>query len=113
MPPLLSRLYRDLAELHDAPYPGLAIFTDDANVRRFCLVLTPPAGPWKNLYVAILLPSVPQLTLECSRSLHFDVFLPENWVRSSLSYHTTTQLSVFAAGFPPFSLQQHGRDRPP
>ncbi|KAJ7505229.1 hypothetical protein B0H11DRAFT_410632 [Mycena galericulata] len=63
MPPpsLISRLYRDLAELHDAPYPGVAIFTDDADVRKFCLVLTPPAGPWKNL------------------SLHFDVTLPENW----------------------------------
>ncbi|KAJ7147047.1 hypothetical protein C8R43DRAFT_1011640 [Mycena crocata] len=70
---LLSRLYQDLAELHDAPYPGVAIFTDDANVRKFCLVLTPPSGPWKNL------------------SLHFDVVLPENWpasppsVSSSLS----------------------------
>ncbi|KAJ7095796.1 hypothetical protein B0H15DRAFT_774428 [Mycena belliarum] len=58
---LLSRLYQDLAELHSAPYPGVAIFTDDANVRKFCLVLTPPSGPWKNL------------------ALHFDVYLPENW----------------------------------
>ncbi|KAJ7134711.1 hypothetical protein C8R44DRAFT_433152 [Mycena epipterygia] len=58
---LLSRLYQDLAELHDSPYPGVAIFTDDANVRKLCLVLTPPSGPWKNL------------------SLHFDVALPENW----------------------------------
>ncbi|KAJ7459932.1 hypothetical protein FB451DRAFT_1272049 [Mycena latifolia] len=58
---LLSRLYQDLAELHSTPYPGVAIFTDDANVRKFCLVLTPPSGPWKNL------------------SLHFDVTLPENW----------------------------------
>ncbi|KAJ6559103.1 hypothetical protein DFH09DRAFT_519515 [Mycena vulgaris] len=58
---LLSRLYQDLAELHDSPYPGVVIFTNDANVRKFCLVLTPPSGPWKNL------------------SLHFDVYLPENW----------------------------------
>ncbi|KAJ7459934.1 hypothetical protein FB451DRAFT_1182208 [Mycena latifolia] len=58
---LLSRLYHDLDELHSTPYPGVAIFTDDANVRKFCLVLTPPSGPWKNL------------------SLHFDVTLPENW----------------------------------
>ncbi|KAJ7695641.1 hypothetical protein B0H17DRAFT_1054966 [Mycena rosella] len=58
---LLSRLYKDLAELQDSPYPGVQIFTDDANVRKFCLVLTPPSGPWKNM------------------SLHFDVTLPENW----------------------------------
>ncbi|KAJ6547058.1 hypothetical protein B0H19DRAFT_251176 [Mycena capillaripes] len=58
---LLSRLYQDLAELHQSPYPGVAIFTNEANVRQFCLVLTPPSGPWKNL------------------SLHFDVVLPENW----------------------------------
>ncbi|KAJ7761589.1 hypothetical protein DFH07DRAFT_771449 [Mycena maculata] len=63
-PSLLSRLYRDLAELHDAPYPGVAIFTDDADVRKFCLVLTPPSGPWKNL------------------SLHFDVYLPDTWPAS-------------------------------
>ncbi|KAJ6605684.1 hypothetical protein B0H10DRAFT_2229041 [Mycena sp. CBHHK59/15] len=61
---LLSRLYQDLAELRDSPYPGVAIFTDDANVRKFCLVLTPPSGPWKNL------------------SLHFDVELPESWPAS-------------------------------
>ncbi|KAJ7212026.1 hypothetical protein GGX14DRAFT_621383 [Mycena pura] len=58
---LLPRLYRDLAEFHDSPYPGVAIFTDDANLRKLCLVLTPPSGPWKNL------------------SLHFDVVLPANW----------------------------------
>ncbi|KAJ7644199.1 hypothetical protein FB45DRAFT_987770 [Roridomyces roridus] len=63
-PSLLSRLYRDLAELHDTPYPGVAVFIDDANLRQFCLVLTPPAGPWKNL------------------SLHFDVSLPDNWPAS-------------------------------
>ncbi|KAJ7175945.1 hypothetical protein C8R46DRAFT_1347422 [Mycena filopes] len=60
-PSLLSRLYQDLAELHESPYPGVALFIDDANVRKFCLVLTPPSGPWKNL------------------SLHFDVVLPEDW----------------------------------
>ncbi|KAF8158902.1 hypothetical protein K438DRAFT_1860600 [Mycena galopus ATCC 62051] len=58
---LLSRLYQDLAELHESPYPGVGVFLDDANVRKFCLVLTPPSGPWKNL------------------SLHFDVVLPEDW----------------------------------
>ncbi|KAJ6508691.1 hypothetical protein C8R45DRAFT_1208321 [Mycena sanguinolenta] len=60
-PSLLSRLYKDLSELHDSPYPGVAVFIDDADVRKFCLVLTPPSGPWKNL------------------SLHFDVVLPNNW----------------------------------
>ncbi|KAF7365112.1 UBIQUITIN-CONJUGAT-2 domain-containing protein [Mycena venus] len=58
---LLLRLYQDLAELHDAPYPGISVFTNDVNVREFCLVLTPPSGPWKNM------------------SLHFDVILPDNW----------------------------------
>ncbi|KAF8895329.1 hypothetical protein BD779DRAFT_1736347 [Infundibulicybe gibba] len=42
---LLARLHRDLAELQDSPYPGVAIFTDDANMRNLCLVLTPPGGP--------------------------------------------------------------------
>ncbi|KAJ7684651.1 hypothetical protein DFH06DRAFT_1156235 [Mycena polygramma] len=60
-PPPLSRLYQDLAELYDSPYPGVTVFTNDANIRQFCLVLAPPSGPWKGL------------------SLHFDVVLPENW----------------------------------
>lgn len=60
--PLLARLYSDLAELLDSPYPGVAVFTDDADIRKLCLVLTPPSGPWKDL------------------SLHFDVELPDNWV---------------------------------
>ncbi|KAJ7016663.1 hypothetical protein C8F04DRAFT_503819 [Mycena alexandri] len=60
-PSLLSRLYQDLAELHDSPYPGVHILIDDANVRELCLILTPPSGPWKNL------------------SLHFDVRLPDEW----------------------------------
>ncbi|KAF8158881.1 hypothetical protein K438DRAFT_327172 [Mycena galopus ATCC 62051] len=60
-PSLLSRLYKDLAELHESPYPGVAVFLQDTNVRKFCLVLTPPSGPWKDL------------------SLHFDVVLPEDW----------------------------------
>jgi len=59
---LLSRLANDLAELRDTPYPGVAVFTDDADLRKLCLVLTPPSGPWKDL------------------SLHFDVNLPEEWV---------------------------------
>ncbi|KAK0464449.1 uncharacterized protein EV420DRAFT_1043553 [Desarmillaria tabescens] len=61
---LLSRLQHDLAELHDAPYPGVAFFTDDANMRQLCLILTPPSGPWKDL------------------SLHFDVELPPDWPTS-------------------------------
>lgn len=61
--PLLTRLRRDLAELHDSPYPGVAVFADDADMLKLCLVLTPPSGPWKDL------------------SLHFDVRLPVNWVR--------------------------------
>ncbi|KAJ2934479.1 hypothetical protein H1R20_g2599, partial [Candolleomyces eurysporus] len=58
---LLARLQRDLAELREQPYPGVAVFTDDADIRKFCLVLTPPAGPWKDL------------------ALHFDVRLPASW----------------------------------
>ncbi|KAJ7784462.1 hypothetical protein B0H16DRAFT_1681859 [Mycena metata] len=58
---LLSRLYQDLAELHNSPYPGVTVYTDDSNIRQFCLILTPPSGPWKNL------------------SLHFDVRLPDGW----------------------------------
>jgi ubiquitin-protein ligase len=60
--PLLSRLYHDLAELQESPYPGVSVFTDDSNMRKFCLVLTPPSGPWKDL------------------ALHFDVELPHHWV---------------------------------
>jgi ubiquitin-protein ligase len=63
--PLLARLHHDLAELLEAPYPGVDVFTDDANIQKFCLVLTPPSGPWKDL------------------SLHFDVVLPNNWVGPS------------------------------
>lgn len=58
----LARLHHDLTDLLENPYPGVAIFTDDADIRKFCLVLTPPSGPWKNL------------------ALHFDVVLPEEWV---------------------------------
>ena len=60
---LLARLSQDLAELRDSPYPGVAVFTDDADLRKLCLVLTPPSGPWKDL------------------ALHFDVVLPGDWVR--------------------------------
>ncbi|KAF9485780.1 hypothetical protein BDN70DRAFT_870657 [Pholiota conissans] len=58
---LLARLYQDLAELQHNPYPGVAVFTDDADLRKLCLVLTPPSGPWKDM------------------ALHFDVVLPEDW----------------------------------
>ncbi|KAK0449174.1 hypothetical protein EV421DRAFT_1899857 [Armillaria borealis] len=61
---LLARLQHDLAELYDTPYPGVAFFTDDANMRQLCLILTPPSGPWKDL------------------SLHFDVELPHDWPTS-------------------------------
>ena len=75
MPPrisnrLLTRLVNDLAELRNAPYPGVAVFTDDADFRKFCLILTPPSGPWKDL------------------SLHFDVSLPETWVISFVKFHS-------------------------
>jgi ubiquitin-protein ligase len=63
---LLARLYRDLAELQEQPYPGVAVFIDDADIRKICLVLTPPAGPWKGL------------------ALHFDVVLPPSWVSTLL-----------------------------
>ncbi|KAF5382525.1 hypothetical protein D9615_002898 [Tricholomella constricta] len=72
--PLLARLHKDLVELVDSPYPGVAVFTDDADIRKLCLVLTPPCGPWKGL------------------SLHFDVELPHNWpaappsIRSSVEH---------------------------
>ncbi|KAF5317532.1 hypothetical protein D9619_013226 [Psilocybe cf. subviscida] len=61
---LLSRLYKDLSELQENPYPGVAVFTDDANLRKLCLVLTPPGGPWTGL------------------ALHFDVELGEDWPTS-------------------------------
>ncbi|KAG6915149.1 hypothetical protein DXG01_013044 [Tephrocybe rancida] len=58
---LRARLLQDLVELEDSPYPGVAVFTDDADIRKLCLILTPPSGPWKDL------------------SLHFDVVLPLDW----------------------------------
>ncbi|KAF9019003.1 hypothetical protein BDZ89DRAFT_1073372 [Hymenopellis radicata] len=70
----LMRLHRDLAELHDSPYPGVAVFTDDANMRQFCLVLTPPSGPWKNL------------------ALHFKVEIPENWPTHPPSIQSSTNI---------------------
>jgi ubiquitin-protein ligase len=66
---LLSRLDNDLAELRNTPYPGVAVFTDDADLRKLCLVLSPPSGPWKDL------------------ALHFDVILPEEWVNFVLLHH--------------------------
>jgi len=68
---LLSRLSQDLAELRDDSYPGVAVFTDDADLRKLCLVLTPPSGPWKDL------------------ALHFDVELPEDWVSFLLNKYFT------------------------
>ncbi|THV00859.1 hypothetical protein K435DRAFT_431565 [Dendrothele bispora CBS 962.96] len=61
---LLIRLHRDLSELHDSPYPGVSVFTNDADLRKFCLVLIPPSGPFKDL------------------ALHFDVELPDSWPSS-------------------------------
>lgn len=71
---LLARLYHDLAELTQNPYPGVAVFIDDADIRTFCLVLTPPSGPWTGL------------------RLHFDVHLPDNWVRPRPFSAFTTRL---------------------
>ncbi|PBK97781.1 hypothetical protein ARMGADRAFT_652295 [Armillaria gallica] len=68
---LLARLQHDLTELYDTPYPGVAFFTDDANMRQLCLILTPPSGPWKDL------------------SLHFDVELPDDWPSSPPSIETS------------------------
>jgi hypothetical protein len=62
---LLSRFYHDWTELVESPYPGVTVFTDEADIRKFCLVLTPPSGPWKDL------------------ALHFDVELPDTWVSPS------------------------------
>lgn len=64
---LLPRLYQDLSELNNEPYPGVAVFTDDTDLRKLCLVLTPPSGPWKDM------------------ALHFNVSLPEDWVCTYLS----------------------------
>ncbi|KAF7299002.1 UBIQUITIN-CONJUGAT-2 domain-containing protein [Mycena indigotica] len=61
---LSARLYRDLAELHESTYPGVDVFFDDANIHKFCLVLTPPSGPWKNM------------------SFHFSVELLADWPAS-------------------------------
>ncbi|KAF8170927.1 hypothetical protein BJ912DRAFT_996392 [Pholiota molesta] len=58
---LLARLHQDLSELNNDPYPGVAVFTDDADLRKLCLVLIPPSGPWKDM------------------ALHFNVSLPGNW----------------------------------
>ncbi|KAJ7929226.1 hypothetical protein B0H13DRAFT_2247979 [Mycena leptocephala] len=80
---LLSRLYQDLAELHASPYPGVAVFTNDADVRQFCLVLTPPSGPWKNL------------------SLHFDVVLPENWPVSPPKVSSSVGINGYSGGYTP------------
>ncbi|KAF9535126.1 hypothetical protein CPB83DRAFT_872962 [Crepidotus variabilis] len=58
---LLARLHQDLAELQESPYPGVNVFPDESNLRKLCLVLTPPSGPWKDL------------------ALHFDVSFPDVW----------------------------------
>ncbi|KAG6849936.1 hypothetical protein H0H93_003465 [Arthromyces matolae] len=68
---LRTRLLKDLRELEDSPYPGVAVFIDDADIRKLCLVLTPPSGPWKDL------------------SLHFDVVLPPDWPKNPPSVRTS------------------------
>jgi hypothetical protein len=75
---LLARLSKDIEELQDSPYPGVAIFTDDADFRNLCLVLTPPSGPWKDL------------------SLHFNVVLPNDWVIVHVIY---TNCSLVSCSF--------------
>lgn len=71
---LLSRLHRDLKELLEQPYPGVTVFTNDANIRRFCLVLTPPSGPFTGM------------------NLHFDVELPLDWVCPLLCHITSVDI---------------------
>ena len=61
-PHLLARLRLDLEELCSSPYPGVEVIPNERDLRRMCLLLSPPAGPWKGL------------------RLHFDVELPSNWV---------------------------------
>lgn len=79
--PLLNRLHRDLAELLDSPYPGVTVFTDDADIQKLCLILTPPSGPWKDL------------------ALHFDVKLPDNWVWHDLQLLSMPRLTLPLAFF--------------
>ncbi|EAU84138.1 hypothetical protein CC1G_08679 [Coprinopsis cinerea okayama7 len=60
----LARLNRELTELLEEPSPGVTVFIDDVDdveIRRFCLVLTPQAGPLTGL------------------NLHFDVYLYSHW----------------------------------
>ncbi|KAF8158075.1 hypothetical protein B0H34DRAFT_858927 [Crassisporium funariophilum] len=58
---LSRRLDKDLLELKDNSYPGLAVSTNDSDRRKLCLVLIPPSGPYKDL------------------ALHFDVVLRQDW----------------------------------
>ncbi|KAJ7784459.1 hypothetical protein B0H16DRAFT_1876905 [Mycena metata] len=74
-PSLLSRLYKDLAELYESPYPGITVFTDDADVRNFCLVLTPASGPWKHLSLHFdVSPSPPKVSSSVNGIAHPNVF---------------------------------------
>ena len=69
-----ARLQQDLAELREQTYPGVAVFIDDADFQKICLVLTPPAGPWKDL------------------ALHFNVSLRDAWASA---IHSDLRLSDF------------------
>ena len=60
---LLRRVLIDLEEIRSLPYPGIEVEVHDDDVRRMCLMLSPLDGPLLGL------------------RLHFDVTLPENWVR--------------------------------
>jgi hypothetical protein len=93
---LLARLHQDLSELNNDPYPGVAVFTDDADLRKLCLVLIPPSGPWKDM------------------ALHFNVSLPGNWVRILMSpFPPSTMLIQWnVANFPTSRYEQCLRDKP-
>jgi ubiquitin-protein ligase len=55
----LARLNLDFSELLSAPYDGVSIHVDDANMYEFCLHLCPNSGPFQGL------------------RLHFEIQLPE------------------------------------
>ena len=73
-PHLLARLRLDLEELYSSPYPGVEVIPNERDLRKMCLLLSPPAGPWKGL------------------RLHFDVELPSNWVSITELFYLSSLL---------------------